>query len=73
MKARVSVDPFYYNLQAKEGKRITYKELAKRAGIPIATFNRMREGVRLLNIRRVVQLAGILGCDWKELVVITEE
>ncbi len=71
MKILVDIDTPLFNWQARHGKRMTYSELALRAGITIQSFNRIKSG-KCTNpdLRKIAKICEILECEPKDIFVL---
>lgn len=69
MPTYINIEPALLRWQAKHNQRMTYDELAKRAGISIAALYRLKSGdVIAPDLRKINQLCKVLECDPGELI-----
>jgi putative transcriptional regulator len=64
MAVYIDLEEAFLKWQARLGHRVTYRELAQRAGITLATLNRMKNG-ELTNpsFDKIDALCRVLGCE----------
>jgi len=70
MPTRIDIEPALLTWQAKHGKRVTYDELAKMAGISIAALYRMKSGEMIApDLRKINNLCKVLECEPGDIIV----
>mgnify|MGYP001476007318 CR=1 FL=1 len=58
------VDRAIFQWQVRRGKRMTYAELARQAGISLPTLHRMKNGDMLkADLRKVNEICKVLECE----------
>ena len=66
---RIDVDKALFNWQAKNERRMTYTELAKKAEVSLSSLHRLRtEPVIRPDLNTLEKLANALDCDPFELI-----
>jgi len=69
MPTYIDIEPALLRWQHKHNQRITYEELAKRAGISIAALYRMKSGEMISpDLRKINALCKVLECEPGELI-----
>lgn len=64
MPILVNLDNMVLKWQSKHNMRLTYKELAKRAGIPLPTLNRIKSNdIRKADLEKINRLCKVLECE----------
>lgn len=70
MPIRVDLEPALFKWQAKHNRRLTYEELAERAGISIAALYRLKSGSTITpDLRKINALCKVLECEPGDLLV----
>jgi putative transcriptional regulator len=70
MPTKINIEPALFNWQAKYGQRLTYEELASRAGISIAALYRMKSGAMIApDLRKINELCKVLECEPGDIIV----
>lgn len=69
MPTYIDIEPALLRWQHKHNQRITYEELAKRAGISIAALYRMKSGEMISpDLRKINALCKVLECEPGDLI-----
>ena len=69
MPVFIDIDPALLRWQAKYGQRMTYAQLAERAGITLASLNRLKSGETLqADLRKINALCKVLECEPADLL-----
>ena len=69
MPTYINLEPALLRWQAKHKQRITYEELAKLAGISIASLYRIKSGDMIApDLRKINALCKVLECEPGELI-----
>ena len=69
----IDLDQAIFDWQARHGERITYAELAKRAGISIAALYRIKSGSMVRpDLRKINKICKVLECEPWELLMRIE-
>jgi DNA-binding Xre family transcriptional regulator len=70
MQIRIDIDTPLFKWQARHNERMTYVELARRAGITIPTFNRIKSGkCKNPDLRKIAKICEVLECDPSDIFV----
>lgn len=70
MPTYIDIEPAVLKWQAKHNQRLTYDELAQRAGISIAALYRIKSGDMIApDLRKINQLCKVLECEPGDLIV----
>lgn len=69
MPTYIDFEQALLNWMAKHGRRMTYEELAKEAGISIAALYRMKSGKMITpDLRKINALCKVLECEPGEII-----
>jgi putative transcriptional regulator len=69
MPTYIDLEPALLRWQGKHGKRLTYEELAKEAGISIAALYRIKSGKQIApDLRKINQICKVLECEPGDLI-----
>jgi len=69
----IDIDTPLLEWQAKHGERMTYTELAKRAGITLASLNRLKAGDTIqADLRKINEICKVLECTPADLILRRE-
>jgi putative transcriptional regulator len=69
MPTFIDIEPALLRWQAKHNQRMTYDELAKRAGISIAALYRLKSGdVISPDLRKINEICKVLECEPGDLI-----
>lgn len=70
MPVRIDLDRAIFRWQARHNERMTYTELAERAGITIQALNRLKSGeVIAPDLRKINEICKVLECEPGDLIV----
>ena len=69
MPTFIDIEPALLRWQARHNQRMTYDELAKRAGISIAALYRLKSGdVIAPDLRKINEICKVLECEPGDLI-----
>jgi putative transcriptional regulator len=64
MPIAIDIEPALLKWQAKNGRRMTYAELAEAAGMSLASLNRLKSGQTLqADLRKLNAICKVLECE----------
>lgn len=70
MKILVDIDTPLFDWQARHGKRMTYAELARRAGITLQSLNPIKSGACTNpDLRKIAKICEALECGPSDIFV----
>ncbi len=73
MPVQINLDHAIIKWQVRHMQRMSYSELARRAGITIQTLNRLRSGETIApDLRKINEICKVLECEPGEIIVRDE-
>lgn len=68
-----NLEPAIFKWQVRHNEKMTYTELAKRAGITLATLNRIKNGTNTsLDLKKINAICKVLECEPADLLIREE-